>query len=509
MKNNAEAAPIWQPIDLSPPANLPPLVDVVIVGAGIAGLSVAWNLCRGGCQVLVLDDGRIGGGQTSCTTAHLASEIDDRYFEIERIHGKQGARLAAQAHRSAIDFIEQTAGAENIACEFTRVDGYLFVPPGESDDVLHCELQSARDAGLDVDMLPRAPWSSFDTGPALRFPRQGQFDPMRYLDGLARAILDRGGQIVTGCHVTRIRDGAPASVEIRDGRKVLADQVVVATNSPVNDRVAIHTKQAGYLTYVVGLPVPRGYVPVGLYWDTQDPYHYVRIAHPHTDPEMLLVGGEDHRTGQASDQEERFARLERWARERFPAAGSLAYRWSGQVMETIDGLAFIGRNPGDDNVYIVTGDSGMGMTHGTIAGILLGDLILHRDNPWAELFDPARKRIKAAGEFVRELAGSFWPYADYLTPGDVSHEDEIAPGSGAVVRHVLRKLAVYRDDQGQLHTCSAVCPHLGSIVTWNDAEKTWDCPAHGSRFTCTGEVIQGPANADLEPVPTEQPAAAR
>jgi nitrite reductase/ring-hydroxylating ferredoxin subunit len=279
-----------------------------------------------------------------------------------------------------------------------------------------------------------------------------------------------------------------------------ADAVVVATNSPVNDRVKIHTKQAPYITYALALAAPPG-LTRALYWDTHDPYHYVRLGHARGHQEQLIVGGEDHKTGQAHDHAERFARLERWARERFPTAGPVTHRWSGQVMETVDGLAFIGRNPGEDNVYIATGDCGMGITHGTIAGLLLSDLILKRDNPWAELYAPGRKRLGALGAFLRESLNVALQYASWVTPGEVSSAAEVQPGSGAILREGLRKRAVYRDEQGGLHVCSAVCPHLGGIVTWNAAEQTWDCPLHGSRFDCRGKVVNGPANSDLQPVP--------
>jgi Rieske Fe-S protein len=267
----------------------------------------------------------------------------------------------------------------------------------------------------------------------------------------------------------------------------------------VNDRVAIHTKQAPYLTYVIGAPVPRGSVARGLYWDTPDPYHYVRLQRSEAEgDEVLIVGGEDHKTGQADDQAERHARLEAWARDRFPMMRDVRFRWSGQVMETIDGLAFIGRNPRDEpNVFIVTGDSGMGMTHGTVAGILLTELILGREHPWATLYDPSRETLGAAGEFARENLNVARQYGDWLTGGDVGSAEEIRPGTGAVVRRGLTKVAAYRDEQGALHECSAVCPHLGCIVAWNDAEKTWDCPCHGSRFDRLGKVMSGPANRDL------------
>jgi Rieske Fe-S protein len=217
--------------------------------------------------------------------------------------------------------------------------------------------------------------------------------------------------------------------------------------------------------------------------------------------DIAIVGGEDHKAGQASDAEERFARLEAWTREHIPAARETEFRWSGQVMETQDGLAFIGRNPLDaGNVYVATGDSGMGMTHGTIAGILIGDLVAGRENPWAALYDPSRIRAGAAADFLKENLNVAAQYASWVTGGDVGSVDDIAPNTGAVVREGAMKVAVFRDEAGELHRYSAVCPHLGCIVAWNAAASTWDCPCHGSRFDSRGTVINGPANVDLRRV---------
>jgi nitrite reductase/ring-hydroxylating ferredoxin subunit len=214
---------------------------------------------------------------------------------------------------------------------------------------------------------------------------------------------------------------------------------------------------------------------------------------------VLIVGGEDHESGQAEEQVDRFARLEAWARERFPMAQDAQFRWSGQVMETIDGLAFIGPNPADaPNVYVATGDSGMGMTHGTIAGMLLTDLILGRQNRWAALYDPSRKPVRALGEFAKENLNVLRQYADWLTLGDLSSPQDIPRDSGAVIRRGLKKIAVYRDPQGTLHERSATCPHLACVVHWNDVEKSWDCPCHGSRFDRFGTVLNGPANRNLD-----------
>ena len=488
--------------------------DVCVIGAGIAGLTTAYLLLQEGRSVIVLDDGPIGGGQTERTTAHITNAIDDRYMAIEDWHGQEGARLAAASHTAAIDRIERIVLLEKIDCDFERLDGYLFASAGQPSEQLGQELQAARRAGLShVEFVERCPLVSFETGTCLRFPQQAQFHPRKYLAGLAAAIQRMGGRIFTQTHVERVECGPPAQLKTSQGKSVIAGSVVVATNTPFNDWVTIHTKQAPYLTYVMAFGVPRGTVTRALYWDTENPYHYARLqtlpvgtsageqlGDPQTE-ELLIVGGEDHKTGEADDGEARYARLEEWARARFPVSGRVRSQWSGQVLETNDGLAFIGRNPLDGpNVYIATGDSGQGMTHGTIAGILLTDLIVGRHNPWVSLYDPARISLRAAERFLTENANVAWQYGAWVTGGDVASVNEIAPGQGAVVRRGLTKVAAYRDEGGIVHECSAICPHLGCIVEWNRNESTWDCPCHGSRYDKQGHVICGPANSDLAPI---------
>ena len=474
-------------------------VDVCVVGAGIAGLTTAYLLAREGRSVAVLDDGPLAGGETSRTTAHLA--VPDEYpRKLEHLHGREGARLALSSHEAAVDRIEAICRAEGIACAFERLPGFLLSPPGEDPAALEAELAAAQRIGYThVEKVARAPIAGFDTGPALRFSGVAQFHPLIYLAGLARALVRDGGLLFADTHVDSFAGGKDAHVVTREGHAVSCAAIVVATNSPVNDRVVIHTKQHPYRSYVVGLRVPKGRVERALYWEHADSYHYVRLqAGSDSTHDVLLVGGEDHHTGQADDGEARWDRLERWARERWPAAQDVEFRWSGQVMEPVDGLAFIGRNPlDDDNVYIATGDSGNGMTHGTIAGILLADLIQGRPNPWATLYDPSRKSLRSAGHWAAEAARSSAPYTDWVTPGEVSSADEVAPGEGAILRRGLHKAAVYRDPSGRVVERSAVCPHLGCIVDWNTAEKSWDCPCHGSRFTSEGRVVNGPALSDL------------
>lgn len=506
--DSGQSVSVWmRTAEVSPQPELTEDVraDVCIVGAGIAGITTAYMLTREGKSVVVIDDGPVSGGETARTTAHLANALDDHYYELERLHGEQGARLAAASHTAAIDRIEMIVREENISCDFARLDGYLFVPDGESIEELDRELKAAHRAGLkDVERVERAPLESFHTGPALRFPRQGQFHILKYINGLAAAVKRNGGRIFTQTHAEKIEGGADAHVETRGGATIRAGAVVVATNSPVNDLVAIHTKQAAYRTYVIGARIPRGSVPTILLWDTLDPYHYVRLQSVEGDGasggyDVLIVGGEDHKTGQAEDFDERYNRLEAWTRERFPMVESIEYRWSGQVMEPIDSLAFIGRNPLDsDNVFIATGDSGHGMTHGTIAGMLITDLIMGRENEWETLYNPSRKSLRSAVEFAKENLNVAAQYTDLVTGGEVSNVEEIAAGSGAVLRRGLTKVAVYRDEGGALHERSAVCTHLGCIVDWNAAEKSWDCPCHGSRFDKRdGHVLNGPAISAL------------
>ena len=474
--------------------------DVCIVGAGIAGMTTAYLLAREGKSVVILDKSQIGSGETAHTTAHLSNVIDAGYREIERLHGAKGARYVAQSHTAAIAQIESIISEEKIDCDFQRVNGYLFSSDTDSHKRLQEEWQAAKRAGLQVRKLKQSPFD-LKFGPCLRFPRQAQFHPLKYLAGLARAFTRLDGRLFGGTEAKEIKGGKTVKI-LTTGRAIVsAGAVVVATNTPINDLGKIYAKQEPYRTYVIGALVPTGSTPEALYWDMEDPFHYVRLQRMHANgktQDLLIIGGEDHKTGQAGGIECRFARLATWGRQHFSGIKEIAFRWSGQVMESMDDLAFIGPNPKDDsNVYIVTGDSGAGLTHGSIAGILLRDLIVGRNNPWAALYDPARKTPRATGTFPQEDPKAGGEYAHWLTPGEVGTIEDIKPGMGAVIRRGSSKLAVSRDDSGRLHQCSAVCSHLGCIVSWNSTEHTWDCPCHGSRFTNDGKLLNGPA---LEPL---------
>ncbi len=503
--------PSWlgtAPVPEFAPLTADATADVVIVGAGIAGLTTGYLLARAGRRVVVLDDGPVASGESGRTTAHLANALDDRFHYLEQLFGETGARLAAEAHGAAISKIEEISKTENIACDFRRLPGYLFVGDGCDPDELENEQQAATRAGLPGVRLQT---ESGQTGvrwggPCLVFPQQGQFHITKYLAGLARAIEAHGGRVCGHSHVAEVAGGTEAHVRLTAGPTVRAAHVVVAANVPFNDRVVMHTKQAAYRTYAVALRVAAGSIAPGLYWDTADPYYYVRLQK--TDPtgefngdDLLLVGGLDHKTGQPdTDPERKFDELITWARAHFDGLGARAYAWSGQVLEPNDSLGYAGHNPLDDaNVWIITGDSGHGMTHGTLGAMLITDLIQGKPNPWAALFDPGRVTLKpgAIKEFAREMSNVAAEYTDLLTGGDVASADEIRPGTGAVLRRGATKIAAYRSPEGKLHECSAICPHLGCVVAWNNLEKSWDCPCHGSRFEATGELLAGPANSGL------------
>src|SRR5918995_1584264 len=500
-------------------------VDVAIIGGGIAGLTTAYLLSKSGKKVAVIEDGYIGSGETGRTTAHITHALDDRYYNLEQKHGLDGACSAANSHTVAINLIESIVKEENIDCDFERLDGFLFLDPTDTKESLDKELEATHKAGINTtEILEKAPLQSFNTGPCIRFPNQAQFQPLKYLRGLYYAIIRNEGQIFTETHVQEINSDSIKTIDYT----LKARNIVIATNAPIIDKTSkIYDKQNAFRTYVIGARIRKGAVPTALYWDTGNqnsenlvaPYHYVRIQKRDNDDDknydLLIIGGEDHQTGNFSsddDIEKRYSRLESWAKDRFPIE-AIEYRWSGQVMEPQDSVAFIGHNPGDNrnNIYIATGDSGNGITHGTIAGILLTDLILGKSNPWTALYDPSRMPRQKPGAKFEEGGEAQFQEAEKSSDQYKQENDKKSPSEGEekaasieslteIQGMVLeeKKIAVYKDHKGHLHTYSAVCTHLGCTVTWNNSEKSFDCPCHGSRLSPTGNVINGPANTSLE-----------
>jgi glycine/D-amino acid oxidase-like deaminating enzyme/nitrite reductase/ring-hydroxylating ferredoxin subunit len=475
--------------------------DVCIIGGGIAGLTTAYLLMKEGKKVCVLESDELLSGQTGKTTAQFVNALDDRFFNIERFHGEEGLKLAINSHSEAIRKVEEIVSREKINCDLKKVSGYLFSLNDENDDVLEKEYEAAHKAGLvDIQRLAFSPFNNFDIGPSLHFPKQMQLNPVKYLSALTGLIIAGGGQIYTHSHVTEVHGGESAYVKTKEKCSVYCNSIVVATNTPINDRFAIHTKQAAYRTYVLGFKILKGSFPDALVWDTLDPYHYIRVEHM-DDCDILIVGGEDHKTGQEEHPERCYNKLESWARKHISSLGEIEYQWSGQVMEPVDGLAYLGRNPMDeDNVFVITGDSGNGMTHCTIGAMLITDQIMGRENPWEKLYSPSRVSLKATKEYIKENWNVATQYLDWLDPKFTNHLKKLTPDDGIVFRKGGKMLAAYKNEDGAVEYMSAVCPHLAGIVSWNKAEKSWDCPCHGSRFNCHGQVIEGPASTGLKTI---------
>jgi glycine/D-amino acid oxidase-like deaminating enzyme/nitrite reductase/ring-hydroxylating ferredoxin subunit len=481
---------------------------VLIIGGGIAGLTTAYKLLKAGKKIVLVEDGFIGSGETGRTTAHLTCALDDRYYFLENIFGEEASKLAAESHTEAIDEIEEIVTSLGIECSFKRINGYLFLHENDKDESLDKEFQATQRAGLSTTLLGKTPGIKDEMIRCLAFNNQAQFHILHYLKGLADAVISLGGIIYTEARAADItKEGAKVN-----GYNFSAQHIVVATNSPINDTLTMHTKQYAYRTYVIAGKILKGLLPYSLWWDTGDPeskwvsqpYHYVRLESYDETYDLLISGGEDHKTGQADEEDiseaGRYYRLEAWTRNYFPMLDDISYRWSGQVMEPVDSLGFMGKNQGDDNIYIITGDSGNGMTHATIGAMIICDSIMGIKNKWEDLYSPSRITFKTAGDFIKEAGNMASQYLDWIKRTDLKNTADLPAGGGGILSLGLKKIAVYRDYDNTLKTFSAVCPHLGCIVQWNADEKSFDCPCHGSRFATDGKVINGPAITDLEKI---------
>ncbi|MFL6801261.1 MAG: FAD-dependent oxidoreductase [Sphingomicrobium sp.] len=476
--------------------------DLVVVGSGIAGLSSAYEAARCGAEVLVIDRGDITAGMTARTTAHLVTEVDDRYFELIGMVGEDDARLYHESQVAAINRIEAVCRDEGIDADFTRLPGYLIAAERAHVKGLEQEYDACRRLGVAVEWAKQTPYRLGDGLRALKFADQGRFHPLKFCAGLLRAIVERGGRVHGGTvYVEHDEDDDEILIRTEAGPSIRAGAALFATNSPVNDRVAIHTKQEPMRTYAMAGRVPSGSVEDALIWDTLWPYHYVRLQPAGDGVDWLIVGGEDHRTGTANDMDQRFAHLEAWTRKRFPSFGKVEYRWSGQVMEPVDCLPFSGRD-GSDRIYVHTGDSGTGMTNGVAGALNFIALYRNEKARFAELFDPARKPKSRTSltEYARGQGPVMTNMAEHLEPGEVDSVDQVKPGEGAILRRGIAKHAVYRAEDGSVVERSAVCTHAGCIVHWNSFEKCWDCPCHGSQFQADGSVLNGPAVRPLAKV---------
>jgi glycine/D-amino acid oxidase-like deaminating enzyme/nitrite reductase/ring-hydroxylating ferredoxin subunit len=498
--------PVW--IDDTPIQKFPKVqrnisADVLVVGAGVTGITAAYLLKKAGLTVALVERQRVASIDTGHTTAHLTYVTDVELQELVRNFGEDHARAAWDAGADAIDEIERIAEEEGIQCEFTRVPAYIHVRVDgfskKEASSLKKEADLAAKLGFDAAYLNSAPYFNL---PALRFANQAKFHPRKYLRSLVAKIPGSGSHVFEKSAASEF-DAKKRRVKV-NRNWISFDRVVMATNNPlvglarIVGATLLQTKLSLYTSYALGGRVARGTIPEALFWDTREPYDYLRVDR-HRDFDYVVFGGEDHKTGQKQATTKAYARLLARLKEILPNA-KIDHRWSGQIISTPDGLPYIGENA--ERQFIATGYCGNGITFGTIAAMMARDWTSGRKNPWTKLFAVDRKKIKgAAWNYLRENAD--YPYymiKDRLARPEADSVRELRPGDGMIIGWRGQKVAAFRDPDGNIHRLSPVCTHLGCLVRWNPSESTWDCPCHGSRFKPTGAVIAGPAEEPLPPV---------
>jgi len=477
-------------------------VDVVIIGAGLTGLTTAYLLKRSGSTVAVLDRQRAGGVDTGVTTAHVTCVNDLSLLEMARTFGREQARAVWDAGMAAIEQIDSIVSGEGIACEWQRVPGYRHVPRGgEAKEATRLEEEAtlARELGFDATFMAAVP---FIDAPGFEIANQAKFHPRKYLAALA-GLIDGGG-----CHIFDHTEAGevtddPLRVEA-NGHTITCGKLVIATHTPLVGKagllgaLALQTKLYLYTSYVVGGRLPEGSVPEALFWDTENPYHYLRVDR-HRGFDYVIFGGKDHKTGQTGDPAACFATLEGTARSLMPAL-DVTHRWSGQVVETNDGLPFIGETA--PHQFAATGYSGNGMTFGTLSGMMARDYVLGRGNPWQSLFDVGRTKLRGGTwDYLKENVDyPFYLLRDWIAGPEGTSLRGVKRGEGRILELDGQTVAAYRNDRGKVTLLSPTCTHMGCRVHWNSTDGDWECPCHGSRFNPTGEVLAGPAESPLAPI---------
>ncbi|HEX3291345.1 MAG TPA: FAD-dependent oxidoreductase [Gaiella sp.] len=472
-------------------------VDVAVVGGGIVGITTALLLVAAGKTVALLEGDRVVEGVTGHTTAKVTSLHTMIYAELERRLGKDEARLYGEANEAGLDLIRRLCRDHAIECDLRETSAYTFATADDDVERIEREVAAALSAGLPASFVDEPP-VPFSTRGAVRFSGQAQFHPRKYLLGLAEQLEASGGRVFERTRVVDVERGTPCRVRVKAGRAVTAESVIVATHAPILDAKLLLARARSERGYALALEAGDE-MPDGMFISASAPSHSVRTA-SFDGRDVLVVSGEGHHVGEPGEQGARAhsERLERWARDALGARDVL-FRWSTQDLYSLDRRPFIGAVDRRSRIFAATAFGGWGMTTGTVAGMLLRDLVLEVESPWAGLYDPGRIEARALPSLVQKGAHD----AKRLIGDRLGHDEpagsvaELAPGSGEVVRIEGERLAVARDDSGTLHAVSAVCTHLGCIVSWNDAEQSWDCPCHGSRFSARGEVLHGPAKAPL------------
>ncbi|KAJ9658328.1 hypothetical protein H2198_003758 [Neophaeococcomyces mojaviensis] len=500
--------------------------EVLIVGSGISGVSIAYELVRQGAKVTMIEARDILSGETGRTSGHLSSDLDDGYIEIGKKHGKEGAKIAAESHDWALKRVGEISKELGIECEYRMLKGYdisQFVKgTKEHDDDMKeivQDMEAAREAGLDAhyvqDFAIKGWDGNIDQRDAAVFEQQATFHPTKYVCGVLEWLKKQDNfQAYTRTRAVSIKEkgitvplvnvhlGAKDTIiETEEGHTIHAAHVVEATCVPLQ-RLSIIAEMEYDRTYCIAIRIPKGVVEDCLIYDSAEEYKYIRMTECDEKDDYMVVGGCDHAVGQEDAWDERYKELEEWTRKRFTQAGAVDFRWSGQIFEPVDYMGYIGRNSGAQRVYVVTGDSGNGLTHGTIAGKVISDMILGHPNPWEKLYDPRRRKTSIAKSLPSMLEHDIQVNMQYkrFLQTDITDLEDLGLEKGGVLNSKTSKpIAAYKDADGKVHRLSAICPHMKGVVCWNDSEKSWDCPVHGSRFSKDGKQICGPANVNMHP----------
>lgn len=490
-------------IDSTPITTYPSLgnsvsVDVAIVGGGIVGLTAATLLKQAGKTVAVIESRQISTGVSGHTTAKITSLHQLIYADLIKQIGEQNARLYAESNQAAIELVATFVEEQQIDCDFSRQSAYTFAEPDDELDRIKDEVEAALKLGLPASYVQETSLP-FAIAGAVKLDNQAQFHVRKYLIHLATNIAGNGSYLFENTRVQKVDDGNPCQI-ITERGTINAQDVIVSTNLPILDQGLFFAKTYPKRSYIVGAQIGRAKAPEGMFIGSGKSSHSIRTT-PYDGGTLLLVGGEGHKVGTDSNTEERYQKLEAYARDRFDI-DTFAYRWSNQDMVSFDHLPYIGKlTPFNQHIYVATGFSLWGMSKGTMSAMLLSDLILGKDNPYIELYDATRATPFLTMESVKQEADVATRWIGDRFKGLLSTSfSEVANGEGKLLTIDNEKVAAYRDEQGEIHAVSAVCTHLACIVSWNNAEKSWDCACHGSRFNCEGKVIQGPTVKDLEKV---------
>jgi len=471
------------------------IYDVLIVGAGITGMTAGLLLQQAGKKVVIAEAHTPGFGTTGGTSAHINTFADTTYPEAESAFGKKGAKLFANAINEGYAIIKSHIDTYKIVCDYEIKPGFLYAENEEEVKQLDEIYEGAVKVSVAVSYTEDVP-TPVKYAKALFFEDQAQFHPLKYLQGLQKAYFAIGGVILENTLITDIKSLEGIHTTTSPAGVIRAKAVIYATHMPPNLNL-FNFECAPYRSYVMAVKLKNETYPEALIYDSQEPYHYVR-SHIIDGQQLLIAGGLDHKTGH-EDPEKAFADLEKYVRKYYNAS-SIKYRWSSQYYVPVDGLPYIGRMPlAADGIYCATGYNGNGMMLGSVAGKILSDLIRKRPNKYQELFNPARiKPIDGFSEFVKENSDVAYHFmADRIHIHETDSLKRLKPGTGKVVEIDGEKIAAYRDELGVIHAVSPVCTHAACIVNWNAEEKSWDCPCHGARYDINGNVLTGPATKNL------------